>query len=41
MKFLIRVLELHLEEGEAESEIIDRGFDEQMVGDILRRDPDQ
>jgi NAD+ synthetase len=36
-EILDQVLELHLEEGEGKSEIVDRGFDEQMVSDILRR----
>jgi NAD+ synthetase len=36
-EILDQVLELHLEEGEGGHEIIARGFDEQMVKDILRR----
>lgn len=36
-EILDQVLELHLEEGEGAAEIIARGFDEQMVRDILRR----
>lgn len=36
-EILDQVLELHLEEGKGQSEIVDRGFDEQMVSDILRR----
>ncbi|NOR26140.1 MAG: NAD+ synthase [Desulforhopalus sp.] len=36
-EILDQVLELHLEEGAGSSEIVARGFDEQMVGDILRR----
>lgn len=36
-EILDQVLELHLEEGEGKSEIVDRGFDEQMVSDILHR----
>jgi NAD+ synthase (glutamine-hydrolysing) len=36
-EILDQVLALHLEEGESESEIVARGFDEQMVRDILRR----
>lgn len=36
-EILDQVLELHLEEGEGSSEIVARGFDEQMVRDILRR----
>ncbi len=34
---LDQVLELHLEEGEGWSEIVARGFEEQLVKDILRR----
>ncbi len=34
---LDQVLELHLEDGLGKSEIIARGFDDQMVRDILRR----
>lgn len=36
-EILDQVLELHLEEGLGEREIVARGFDEQMVSDILRR----
>jgi NAD+ synthetase len=36
-EILDQVLELHLEEGQGKNEIVDRGFDEQMVSDILRR----
>jgi NAD+ synthetase len=34
---LDQVLELHLEQGQGSDEIVARGFDEQMVRDILRR----
>jgi NAD+ synthetase len=34
---LDQVLELHLEQGKGRDEIVARGFDEQMVKDILRR----
>jgi NAD+ synthetase len=34
---LDQVLDLHLQEGESRDEIVARGFDQQMVGDILRR----
>jgi NAD+ synthase (glutamine-hydrolysing) len=36
-EILDQVLELHLEDGEGGREIAARGFDEQMVSDILRR----
>lgn len=36
-EILDKVLELHLEDGEGGREIVARGFDEQMVTDILRR----
>jgi NAD+ synthetase len=36
-EILDQVLELHLEAGEGGHEIVSRGFDEQMVKDILRR----
>ncbi len=36
-EILDQVLELHLEEGQGYDEIVARGFDEQMVRDILRR----
>ncbi len=36
-EILDQVLELHLEEGQGYNEIVARGFDKQMVSDILRR----
>ncbi len=36
-EILDQVLELHLEEGKGAREIIALGFDEQMVGDVVRR----
>lgn len=36
-EILDQVLELHLEEGEGAKEIIARGFEEQLVHDVLRR----
>ncbi len=36
-EILDQVLELHLEQGESGQEIVDRGFDPEMVSDILRR----